>query len=53
MQPPIVSISESLHKEFIWSNRKPKTKRTALIGYVEGGLKDVSIESELILIKIS
>ena len=45
---------KSLHKEFIWSNRKPKIKHTALIGdYVEGGLKDIDIESKLQSIKIS
>ena len=57
----VISISDSsiqdikyLHKEFIWSNRKPKIKHTALIGdYAEGGLKDVDIESKLIWIKIS
>ena len=56
----MVSISESfvqemksLHKEFIWSNRKPK-KHTALIGDCpEGGLKDIDTESKLIAIKIS
>ena len=31
---------KSLHKEFIWSNRKPKIKHTALIGDdAEGGLR--------------
>ena len=57
----MVSISDSfvqeiksLHKEFIWSNRKPKIKHTALIGdYAEGGLKDIDIESKLLSIKIS
>ena len=57
----VVSISESfvqevksLYKEFIWSNRKPKIKHTALIGdYAEGDLKDIDIESKLISIKIS
>ena len=57
----VVSISDSfvqeiksLHKEFIWSNRKPKIKHTSLIGdYTEGGLKDIDIESKLLSIKIS
>ena len=57
----VVSISDSfvqemksLHKEFIWSNKKPKVKHTALIGdYAEGGLKDIGIKSKLISIKIS
>ena len=57
----MVSISDSfvqeiksLHKEFIWSNRKPKIKHTAFIGdYAEGGLKDIDIESKLLSIKIS
>ena len=36
---------KSLHKEFMWSNRKPKIKHTVLIGdYAEGGLKDIDIE---------
>ena len=58
---PMVSISDSfvqemksLHKEFIWSNRKTKIEHTTLIGdYAEGGLKDIDIESKLISIKIS
>ena len=57
----MVSISDSfvqgmkfLHKEFIWSNRKPKIKHTTLIGdYAEGGLKDIDMESKLLSIKIS
>ena len=57
----VVSISDSfvqemksLHKEFIWSNRKPKIKHTALIGdYAESGLKDIDIESKLLSINIS
>ena len=57
----VVSISDnfvqemkSLHKEFIWINRKPKIKHTDLIGdYAEGGLKDIDIESKLLSIKIS
>ena len=51
-----VQEMKSSHKEFIWSNRKPKIKHTALIGdYAEGarGLKDIDIESKLISIKIS
>ena len=49
-----VQEMKSLHKEFIWSNRKPKIKHTALIGdYVEGGLKDIDIESKSLSIKIS
>ena len=47
----MVSISDSfvqemksLYKEFIWSNRKPKIKHTAVIGdYAEGDLKDIDI----------
>ena len=49
-----VQEMKSLHKEFIWSNRKPKIKHTTLIGdYAEGGLQDINMESKLILIKIS
>ena len=50
----IVQEMKSLHKEFMWSNRKPKIKHTALIGdYAEGSLKDINIESKLLSIKIS
>ena len=57
----MVSISDSfvqemksLHKEFIWGNKKPKIKHTALTGdYAEGCLKDIDIESKLLSIKIS
>ena len=57
----VVSISDSLvkkikflRKEFIWSNRKPKIKHSALIGdYADGGLKDIEIESKLTSINIS
>ena len=51
-----ISIKEMkfLHKEFVWSNRTTKIKHSALIGdYAEGGLKDIDIESNLILTKLS
>ena len=49
-----VQEMKSLHKEFIWSNRKPKIKLTALIGdYAEGDLKDIDMELKLLPITIS
>ena len=48
-----VQEMKSLHKEFIWSNRKPKIKHTASIGdHAEGGSIDIDMESKLIPIKI-
>ena len=37
-----------LHKDFIWSSRKPRIKHFTLIGdYCEGGLRDVDIDAKL------
>ena len=39
---------EDLKKNFIWNGRRPKIKHSTLIGdYVDGGYKDVDIETKL------
>ena len=36
-----------MHKEFIWSGKRPKIKHSTLIGdYREGGLKDIDIDAK-------
>ena len=43
---------KALHKNFIWSGKKPKIKHSTLIGdYCEGGLRDVDIDSKLLSLK--
>ena len=43
---------KSLHKEFIWSDKKPNIKHSTLIGdYCEGGLRDVDIDAKLLSLK--
>ena len=45
-----VQEMKALHKKIIWSNRKHKIKHTTLIGdYAEGGLKDIDMESKLLI----
>ena len=40
---------EDLRKNFIWNRRRPKIKHSTLIGdYVDGGYKDVDIETKLL-----
>ena len=38
---------KSLHKEFIWSGKRPKIKHSTLIGdYREGGFNDIAIDAK-------
>ena len=48
------NFCEALHKDFIWSGKKPKIKHSTLIGdYCEGGLRDVDINAKLLSIKLT
>ena len=41
--------SDDLRKNFIWNRRRPKMKHSTLIGdYVDGGYKDVDIETKVL-----
>ena len=43
---------KALHKDFIWSGKKPKIKHSTLFGdYCDGGLKDVDIDAKLLSLK--
>ena len=43
----------TLHKSFIWNNKRPKIKHSTLIvDYCEGGYADVDIENKLAALKI-
>ena len=43
---------KALHKEFIWSGKKPKIKHSTLIGdYCKGRLRDVDIDTKLFSLK--
>ena len=43
---------KALHKDFIWSCKKPKIKDATLIGdYCEGGLRYVDIDAKLLSLK--
>ena len=43
---------KALHKDFIWSGKKPKIKHSTLIGdYCEGGLRDIDIDAKLLSLK--
>ena len=45
---------QALHRDFIWSSKKPKTKHSTLIGYYsDGGLKDIDLTSRLESLKFS
>ena len=55
IHPSIKFIDQlySLQKYFIWRGRPPKIKHTTLIAdYVDGGYKDVDIETKLESLKI-
>ena len=44
----------TLHKSFILSNRKPKSKHSTLIAdYGEGGYKDIDIKSKVSALKVT
>ena len=43
---------KALHKDFIWSGKKPNIKHSTLIGdCCEGGSRDVDIDAELLSLK--
>ena len=50
----ILDQMNSVHKSFIWDNKKPKIKHSTLIAdYSEGGYKDVDIETKISALKIT
>ena len=50
----IVKCLIKLKNEFIWDNKPPKIKHTAMIGsYERGGLKDIDIESRIKALRLS
>ena len=49
----VINQLNTLHKNFIWNNKRPKIKHSTLIaGYCEGGYKDVDIENKTATLKI-
>ena len=49
----IIDQLNTLHKNFIWNNKRPKIKHSLLIAdYCEGGYKDVDIENKIAALKI-
>ena len=50
----VVDQLNSINKNFIWNNKKPKIKHSTLIAdYEEGGYKDVDIKSKILSLKVS
>ena len=50
----ILDLLNTLQKNFIWSNRKPKIKHSTLIAdYGEGGYKDIDIKSKISALKVT
>ena len=50
----IVKCLIKLKNEFVWDNKPPKIKHTAMIGsYERGGLKDIDIESRIKALRLS
>ena len=48
----IIDQLNTLHKNFIWNNKRPKIKHSTLIAdYKEGGYKDVDIENKIAALK--
>ena len=48
----VVDQLNSIHKNFIWNNKKPKIKHSTLIADYEEGYKDVGIKSETLSLKV-
>ena len=49
----VIDQLNTLHKNFIWNNKRPKIKHSTLIAdYCEGGYKDVDIENKIAALKI-
>ena len=52
LQQNFCDTIKSLHKEFIWSGKRPKIKYSTLIGdHREGGLKDKDIDANFRYLK--
>lgn len=50
----ILDLLENIHKKFIWNNKRPKIKHSALINdYCDGGLKDIDIRSKIKALQLS
>ena len=50
----IIDQLNTIQKEFIWSNKKPKIKHSTLIAnYCEGGYKDIDIKAKLTSLKVT
>ena len=50
----VVEAIQTIHKEFIWDNKKPKIKHsTTIASYCDGGLKDTDIEAKFQALKFS
>ena len=50
----ILDQMNSVHKSFIWDNKKPKIKHsTSIADYSEGGYKDVDMETKIFALKIT
>ena len=49
----IIDQLNTLHKNFIWNNKRPKIKHSTLIAdYCKGGYEDVDIENKIAALKI-
>ena len=49
----VIDQLNTLHRNFIWNNKRPKIKHSTLIAdYCEGGYKDVDIENKIAALKI-
>ena len=49
----VIDQLNTLHKNCIWNNKRPKIKHSTLIAdYCEGGYKDVDIENKIAALKI-
>ena len=49
----VIDQLNTLHKHFIWNNKRPKIKHSTLTAdYCEGGYKDVDIENKVGALKI-
>ena len=45
---------KAVHKDFIWSGKKPKFEHSTLTGdYCEGGLRDVDVDAKLLSLKFT
>ena len=50
----VVEATQTIHKEFIWDNKKPKIKHSTMVAsYCDGGLKDIDIEAKFQSLKFS